>query len=79
MHSCRIPPGQGGGVGGGGGGGGAHGQLAAVSSMYFLALIVSNVSKTSEIDGYGGDAGPVALSPSLSACHASVGSALMAW
>ena len=79
MHSCRLPPGQGGGVGGGGGGGGAHGQLAAVAMMYFLVLSVSNFAKTSEIDGSGGAAGPVVLSLSFSACHAIAGSALMAW
>ena len=78
MHSCRLPPGQGGGVGGGGGGGGEYGQLAAVSWMYSLVLFVSNVAKTSELDGYGGAAGSDALSPNLNACHALAGSALMA-
>jgi hypothetical protein len=51
MHSCRLPPGQGGGVGGGGGGGGVHGQLAMVDSMYSMVLFTIKMLKASLIDG----------------------------
>jgi hypothetical protein len=51
MHSCRLPPGQGGGVGGGGGSGGTHGQLSMLASMYLRVLFAINMLKASVIDG----------------------------
>ena len=69
-RTCRLPPGQGGGVGGGGG---AHGQLALDSVRNQFVAFAINVSKTSVKDGNG----PLASAFSLNARQAAGGKAFM--